>query len=71
MRLSDIMGNANLAFYPVVGLVLFLFAFALIVVYVFSKRNQAAFERASQLPLGDEELAVGAGPKQLKQRGAL
>lgn len=53
MRLSDIMGNADLSFYPIVALVLFLFAFVAIVVYLFARRNQETFERAKELPLAD------------------
>ncbi len=56
MRLSDIMGNANLSVYPIIALVLFLIAFSAIVLYLFARRNQRIFEQAKQLPLADGEL---------------
>jgi cbb3-type cytochrome oxidase subunit 3 len=51
MRLSDIMGHADLAFWPVVALVIFGVVFVAIVFRVMSKKRRAEYERASRLPL--------------------
>lgn len=53
MRLSDIMGNADLAIWPSVGLVLFLGIFAGVVAFVFSRRKAKDYEEASRIPLDD------------------
>ena len=53
MRLSDIMSNMNLSFYPQVALVIFLAVFVAVVVRVFSKSAAKDYEEASKLPLED------------------
>ena len=57
MSLSEIMSAAKLHGWAEVGLVLFLFLFALVVVHLLRRRNRATFERARALPLDDGELA--------------
>lgn len=37
------------------GLLLFVFAFVLVLIYALSPMNRKNFERASQIPLDDEE----------------
>ena len=53
MRLSDIMGQLDLATYPIVALVIFLTVFAGVCVRVLSRRRRAEFERAAMMPLED------------------
>ena len=53
MRLSDIMGNADLAIWPSIGLVIFLSIFAIVVVMTFSRRRSTQYKEASQIPLDD------------------
>lgn len=53
MRLSDIMGNANLTFYPIVAMIIFLIVFVAVGYWALSKRNKERFEQASLLPLED------------------
>lgn len=54
MRLSDIMSQAGLAGYAEVALVLFLIAFALVVLGVFRPSNHAAMDAHGRLPLDDD-----------------
>ncbi|MBI2795373.1 MAG: cbb3-type cytochrome c oxidase subunit 3 [Gemmatimonadetes bacterium] len=63
MKLSDIMAHAGLAGYAEVALVLFLFAFALIVWWVLRPSHAAEFQRASRLPLDDEMSPQPGGPR--------
>lgn len=51
MRLTDIMSNARLEIFAEIGLVMFALIFAGVLIYTFSRRNKASFERARQLPL--------------------
>jgi cbb3-type cytochrome oxidase subunit 3 len=53
MRLSDIMGHADLAGYAEVALVLFLLAFLVIAIAVLAPGRAKEWERASRLPLED------------------
>jgi len=53
MRLSDIMGHAGLSGYAIVAMLLFMFAFGLIVWNVFRRSRRDEYERAGQLPLDD------------------
>lgn len=62
MRLSDIMGAADLAIYAEVGLVLFLLAFAGVIVRVCSPRNDQEHNEALMMPLEDEMMPAGANP---------
>jgi cbb3-type cytochrome oxidase subunit 3 len=54
MRLAEIMGAAGLQVFAEIGLVLFLAIFAGVLVYTFTKRNRATFERARTAPLEDD-----------------
>jgi cbb3-type cytochrome oxidase subunit 3 len=54
MRLSDIMANAGLAGWAQVALVLFLIAFLVILVAIFAPSRRREFDRASKMPLDDE-----------------
>ena len=56
MSLSDIVGNAGLATYAEVALVIFFAIFVAIVAYVFMRRR-GAWERMRQLPLDDDSPA--------------
>jgi len=53
MRLSELMSNMDLAFYPQVALVIFLLVFAGVIVTVCSKAKTKDFEEAARLPLDD------------------
>jgi len=53
VRLSEIMSAAGLQVFAEIGLVLFAILFAGVLVYTFTKRNRAIFERASTAPLDD------------------
>ena len=61
MRLAEIMSAAGLQVFAEIGLVLFLAIFAGVLVYTFTKRNRATFERARTAPLGEAPLARGEG----------
>jgi cbb3-type cytochrome oxidase subunit 3 len=64
MKLSDVMSHAGLAGYAEIGLVLFLVAFALVVVRVFRRGATEEFRAASRLPLEDgTEPKPGTGVK--------
>jgi cbb3-type cytochrome oxidase subunit 3 len=54
MKLSDIMGAANLSAYAEVAMILFLAAFIVIVITVFSRGRQRTYDAASRMPLDDE-----------------
>ena len=54
MRLSDIMGAANLSVYAEIAMILFIVAFVAIVIAVFSRRRQRTYDAASRMPLDDE-----------------
>lgn len=54
MKLSDIMGAANLSAYAEVAMLLFIAAFIVIVITVFSRGRQATYDAASRMPLDDE-----------------
>lgn len=60
MRLSEIMSAAGLQVFAEIGLVMFLILFAGVLVYTFTKRNRATFERARTAPL-DEAPRAAAG----------
>ena len=53
MRISDIVSAAGLTFYPKVALVLFLFAFVVVLVRLAAPGAQARYNRLSRLPLDD------------------
>lgn len=54
MKLSDIMGNANLSFYAEVAMVIFLIVFLAVAVRLFLPSRQKELEEASRLPLEDD-----------------
>jgi hypothetical protein len=54
VSLSDVMSAANLAIYPEIGLVIFLFVFLSVAVRVY-RGDPQRFERARHLPLEEEE----------------
>ncbi len=54
MSLTDLMSGANLDAYAQVALVLFLFAFVLILWRVFSPRFRAQYAKDALMPLDDE-----------------
>jgi cbb3-type cytochrome oxidase subunit 3 len=56
MSLTDLMGGAGLSGYAEVALVLFIVAFAVIVLRVFAPGRCREMDRAAQLPLDDGEL---------------
>ena len=58
MKLSDIVGHAGLELYPQIALVLFLFAFALVVVRLLLPSQQALYERAGRMALDDGDGAA-------------
>ena len=54
MRLSDIMGAADLSAYAEIAMLLFLVAFIAIVIMTFAPGRQKTFDAASRMPLDDE-----------------
>jgi cbb3-type cytochrome oxidase subunit 3 len=54
MKLSDIMGAANLSAYAEVAMILFLVAFAVILFTTFAPGRQKGYDDASRMPLDDE-----------------
>ncbi len=54
MRLSDIMGAANLSVYAEIAMILFIVAFIAIVILIFSPGRQRTYDAASRMPLDDE-----------------
>ncbi|HET6343359.1 MAG TPA: hypothetical protein VFH51_00450 [Myxococcota bacterium] len=59
MRLSDLMSQMHLTFYPEVGLVMFLGIFAAVVVHVVRGSRGAGWEDVSRLPLTEDERRGG------------
>ena len=55
MKLSDIMGHAGLSIYAQIALVLFLVAFAAILVRTFRPSRRDEMEAARRLPLEESE----------------
>ena len=58
--LSDIVGASGLAGYAVVALLLFLFAFALVLAVVLWPSKDGRHERAARLPFDDDAAEVAA-----------
>ncbi len=54
MKLSDIMGAANLSVYAEIAMILFIAAFVVIVIKTFAPGRQKTFDAASRMPLDDE-----------------
>jgi|GEM_PF-773555 len=61
IRLSDIVGASGLAGYAIVALILFVFAFLLVLVNVYAPSRRAQHERAATLPF--DEGVVATTPK--------
>lgn len=55
MKLSDIVGHAGLELYPQIALVLFLIAFAIVVVRLFLPSQQALYKRGARMALDDAD----------------
>lgn len=53
MRLSELMSNMDLAFYPQIALVIFFALFIGVLFRVFSKSKARDYEEAARLPLDD------------------
>lgn len=53
MRLSDVVGASGLSGYAVVALLLFVFAFVLVLINVFAPSRHATHTRAASLPFDD------------------
>ena len=53
MKLSDVMGHAGLSIYAQIALVLFLIAFAGVLVRTFRPSGRGEMEAARRLPLDD------------------
>lgn len=58
MKLSDIMGYADLSIYAEVAMVIFLLVFVTIAVRLWLPSKQDALREASMLPLNDEPLSA-------------
>ena len=54
MRLSELMSNMDLSFWPQVALIIFVAIFAGVVVKTFAKSQQTKHEAASRMPLEDD-----------------
>lgn len=54
MRLSDIMGAANLSVYAEIAMILFIVAFIVIVIATFLPGRKRTYDAASRMPLDDE-----------------
>jgi cbb3-type cytochrome oxidase subunit 3 len=54
VKLSDIMGAANLAVYAEIALAIFFGVFIAIVFYVLRRKNRVKWEQARFMPLDDE-----------------
>ena len=63
MKLSDIMEHAGLSIYAEVALVIFLFAFAVILWWVLHPSNRKRFEADAAMPLDDVHPQELRGPK--------
>ena len=56
MRLSDIMGHANLALFPEIALCIFLAVFVGVIFYTFRPRHHSLFEKTKLLPLDEQHI---------------
>lgn len=54
MKMSDVVGNAGLSGYAIVGLLLFLLAFVAIIVWIFRPSARTRWQQDAQMPLDDE-----------------
>jgi cbb3-type cytochrome oxidase subunit 3 len=62
MKLSDIMGNANLSIYAEVAMVIFLLVFLAIAVRLWLPGRQQALQEAARLPLDDDPTPAATPP---------
>lgn len=51
MSLTELMSSAGLTFWPIAGLILFIFAFVMIGVRTFGRGSRQSQHEAAQLPL--------------------
>jgi cbb3-type cytochrome oxidase subunit 3 len=58
MKLSDVVGHSGLAIYAEIAMVLFLLAFAAVLVGI-ALRPRAELDRAARLPLDDDAPETG------------
>lgn len=63
MRLSEIMGRLDLAFWPQAALVIFLAVFASVVWRLYARTSREEMERAGRLPLEEEGVVGRTGTK--------
>ena len=63
MKLSDIMGHANLSIYAEVAMVIFLIVFLTVAVRLFLPSRQQDLRDAARLPLDDEPTPAAAPRK--------
>lgn len=66
MRLSDVVSHMNLAFWPQVALVIFMFVFFAVAARVYT-RPRSAYQRFCSLPLEDNPAAESS--KELPPHG--
>jgi hypothetical protein len=57
MRLSDIMGQADLSGYAIIGLILFTLAFLLLALRLYRQHKSGELMDRDRMPLEDGELA--------------
>ncbi|HEX2839576.1 MAG TPA: hypothetical protein VHN77_15770 [Phycisphaerales bacterium] len=62
MSLTEVMSAAGLTFYPIVALVLFLFAFALVLARLVGSQSAHTYERYAHLPLEEDKSASSNEP---------
>ncbi len=66
MKLSDVMSSMGLAAYAEISLVIFFAVFVAVVFHVYRRDLGAHWERASRMPLDDENPQE---PRDLKENG--
>lgn len=66
MKLSDVMSSMGLAGYAEIALVIFFTVFVGVVIHVYRRDLSPHFERASRMPLDDEN---PQDPRNLEEKG--
>jgi cbb3-type cytochrome oxidase subunit 3 len=64
IRLSDVVGASGLSFYAIVAMLLFLFAFVLVLFNIYAPSRRAAHRRAALLPFDEGVSAAPAHPSE-------
>lgn len=59
--MSALMSSMKLAIFPIVALVLFLLAFAMVVIRVYSKKERPEMDRAANIPIDDHVVTPRTG----------